>query len=125
MKPVFRLTLTECTEHHTTITVHVQGIKALIHFRGDALWQWSLGMPPCTSAEHRKRKPWIRSHGQRICWAEWLHEGLKGWHTCVLHAGDTLSILPRHPDYDFVARLVHLSQFTDKEILNPLWGRFV
>jgi hypothetical protein len=117
MKPTFNLTMTEWSQDHTTITIHEQGIPALIQFRGDGIWQWGLGVPDMPTEEYRARRTWLRAHGQRICWAEWLHDGLEGWHTCVLYTGDTLAILPHHPDYGHVAKLVILSQLTDKEAI--------
>jgi hypothetical protein len=119
-EPIFNLTLTEFSSDHTTITVREQGISALIHFRGDGIWQWGLAVPAMSTAEYRARRTWLRSHGTRICWAEWLHDGLKGWHACVLYTGDTLAILPDHPDYEHVAELVRLSQLTDPEVIKQL-----
>jgi hypothetical protein len=116
-KPIFNLTMTEWSSDHTTITVREEGVYAPIHFRGDGIWQWGLGVPDMPEAEYRARRTWIRAHGQRVCWAEWLHDGLEGWHTCVLYTGDTLAILPKHPDYGHVAKLVKLSQLTDREAI--------
>ena len=35
-----------------------------------------------------------------------LHDTLEGWHACILHAGDTIHLLPRHSDYTAVAKLM-------------------
>ena len=121
MPPIFTLELTRVEYLFTTITVFESGRPGGIEFRGDGIWQWGLGVPECSTEDYRARRPWIRSHGTRICWAEWLHDGgLEGWHTCVMHAGDRLAILPHHPDYEFVRRLVAYSEMREADVLKLL-----
>lgn len=47
-------------------------------------------------------------HDQRweVSDAALLHNTLEGWHACVLHAGASLDLLPRHPDYPQVAAML-------------------
>lgn len=73
-------------------TVRVGKDKRLAIFRGDAYWQWD---GSC-----------MRNHGKNCSWTQALHDSLVGWHSCVLHTGDTLVVLPHHPDYDRVRQLV-------------------
>lgn len=115
--PVLSVTMTECEYHHTTLQVKEEGIAAPILFCGDGVWQWGLGVPSMSEHEYRRRRPWLRSHGTRICWAEWLHDGMEGWHTCVLYTGDTVAILPHHSDYPFVSRLVALAGLPERDVI--------
>jgi hypothetical protein len=119
--PVYTLEMTECDYHRTTIRVWEQGISAPVVFSGDGYWQWGLGISARNNAEYRAKKPWIRAHGTCICWAEWLHDGgLEGWHTCVLHAGGTLAILPHHPDYEHVHRLMEFAGRPERDVLKEI-----
>lgn len=115
--PIFSLTLTEFSREFTTITVKVEGSKNLIQFQGDGIWQWGLGVPDMSEEAYQARMPWLRAHQTRICWAEWLHDGLAGMHACVLYTGDTLAVLPSHPDYAHVAKLVELSAMSDQQVV--------
>lgn len=118
--PIFFLTMTEYSHLFTTITVRVEGSDNLIHFQGDGIWQWGLGVPDMSQEQYLARKTWLRAHQTRICWAEWLHDGLAGMHTCVLYTGDTLAILPHHPDYEHVAHLVRMSQLPEDQVIKAL-----
>lgn len=73
-------------------SVRVGKDQRLILFRGDAYWQWG---GTC-----------MRNRDKNCCWTQVLHDSLEGWHACVLHTGDTVTILPRHPDYERVRQLV-------------------
>ena len=73
-------------------TVRVGKDHRCVYFRGDAYWQWD---DTC-----------LRNHGKNCSWTQALHDCLEGWHSCVLHTGDTLTILPKHPDYNRVRQLV-------------------
>lgn len=116
----YTLEMTRCEYLHTTITVQ-PAAEPRIEFRGDGVWQWGLNVPPCSRAEYIRRAPWIRAHGSRICWAEWLHDGgLEGWHTCIFYAGDSFAVLPNHPDYEHVRRLVALANYPDREVIRWL-----
>lgn len=73
-------------------SVRVGSDPRLALFRGDAYWQWG---DTC-----------MRNRDKNCCWTQALHDCLEGWHACVLHTGDTLTVLPRHPDYERVRQLV-------------------
>lgn len=73
-------------------TVRVGNDPRRVVFRGDAFWQWG---DSC-----------LRNHGKNACFTQALHDALVGWHACVLHTGDTLTVLPHHPDHARVAALV-------------------
>ncbi len=73
-------------------SVQVGSDPRLVLFRGDAYHQWQ---GSCS-----------RNRGKNVCWTQALHDSLVGWHSCVLHTGDTLVVLPHHPDYDAVRQLV-------------------
>ena len=73
-------------------SVRVGSDQRRVIFRGDSYWQWS---DTC-----------LRNRGANCCWTQALHDALVGWHSCVLHTGDTLVVLPHHPDYDRVRQLV-------------------
>ncbi len=94
--PTFQITANEwghtdrLTPSH--FTVRVGKDERLVHFGGDAYWQWG---DTC-----------MRNRGKNCCWTQALHDCLEGWHSCVLHTGDTLTVLPRHPDYERVRQLV-------------------
>lgn len=67
-----------------------------VSFQGDAYWQW--GDIPA------------RGHGG-FCWTQALHDGLEGFHACILHSGnDRFCVHPQHSDYAHVARLWDLAQ---------------
>lgn len=106
--PTYTIELVEATYTRWIISVHKQGVGRA-EFRGDAYWQWDGN--------------WLRCHGTRICWAELLHNALAGWHACILHAGGgAFAVLPRHPDYDRVARLWELAHMSDREAIAQLRG---
>lgn len=73
-------------------SVRVGKDPRLILFLGDAYWQWG---GSC-----------MRNRGKNCSWTQALHDSLVGWHSCVLHTGDTLTVLPRHPDYEAVRQLI-------------------
>ncbi len=73
-------------------TVRVGKDPRLAYFRGDAYWQWA--------------ESCLRNYDKSCSWTQALHDSLVGWHTCVLHVGDTLVVLPKHPDYERVRQLV-------------------
>lgn len=67
-------------------------------FRGDAYWQWFSDSP-------------YRDRGKGFCWTQALHDGLEGFHACILHSGnDKFCVHPQHPDYEHVARMWDLAQ---------------
>ena len=74
-------------------TVQVGNDPRRAVFNGDAYWQWFDAS--C-----------LRNHGRNCSWTQALHDALVGWHACVLHTGDTLTVLPSHPDHARVAQLV-------------------
>jgi hypothetical protein len=111
-QPIYRIEVTRWEYTFMTLTVHIQGSHRM-EFRGDAYWQWNLSSYP----DH------IRNHGKAICWAQLLHDSLEGWHSCVLHAGDIVTILPRHPDYEAVTRLIHWGEtLSNQEVAALLQG---
>jgi len=113
-KPTFTLALVQADKHHTVILVRKQG-HGKMEFRGDAIWQWGLGMTTSDPARDH-----IRQHGTRICWAEWLHNGLSGVHTTIFYAnelGQEFAVHDRHDDYAFVEHLWQLGELTDAEVL--------
>lgn len=108
--PTFTIQLVEFNYHFTKIEVFKQGVGRTL-FCGDAYWQWGMGSLDFGTAH-------IRAHETRINWAEWLHNGLEGWHSCILHAeGGPFCIHDKHPDYEFVSMIWDLAQLTDKEVL--------
>lgn len=112
--PTYNLQMTECTEHFTTITVWKEG-HGRMEFRGDGIRCWGLGLSNSSPA-----KDHIRAHGKRICWAEWLHNSLEGWHTCIFYTGDRFAIVPKHPDYPIVDMLWFLGEQDEKDVLTHL-----
>lgn len=96
MNPVFRITVDSWGRKDdvavSQFSVRVGKDERLVVFRGDSYWQW---LGSC-----------MRNRGKNACWTQALHDSLVGWHSCVLHTGDTLSILPHHPDYEAVRQLV-------------------
>ena len=100
----FRLKM-EMTYTDTTITVFRGRDPRPVLFTGDAYWQWGLGRKH-TPPEKMPERAW----GAAYCWAEALHDALEGWHACVLHTGDELAVLPKHPDYARVEALWHKAQ---------------
>lgn len=74
------------------LTVRVGKDPRLVIFLGDAYWQWSATA--------------LRNRDAGCSWAQALHDALEGWHSTVLHQGETVAILPRHPDYERVRSLV-------------------
>jgi len=37
---------------------------------------------------------------------EKVHDSMKGWHTSVLHSGETVDIIPSHPDYEKIKNAI-------------------
>jgi len=79
--------LVEMTQHFTTIRARRGHEKAWVEFHGDGYHQWT-------------DDDGLQSDAQL------LHDALEGWHSCVLHTGDTLALLERHPDYVAVDRML-------------------
>jgi len=96
-QPTYHITAVEWGRKDSLVpslfTVRVGSDPRLVHFGGDAYHQWTGG--DC-----------LRNRGKNACWTQALHDCLEGWHSCVLHTGDTLTVLPRHPDYNRVRQLV-------------------
>lgn len=74
---------------------------------------------PCVLRVWRLRESsWVEFRGPAYCvWdyenpspAQKVHDALEGWHACVLHAGDVLTLLPEHPDYSRVLDLLNLTE---------------
>lgn len=112
--PAFELQMTQADKQFTTITVFKQGAGRML-FQGDAIWQWGLGFENADGSRDH-----IRNHGKNICWAEWLHNGLEGMHTCILYTGDKFCIHEGHPDYDFVSQLWDYGLMNEREVLKLL-----
>ena len=95
-QPTYHITVVEWGRKDSLVpslfTVRVGKDLRLVHFRGDAYWQWA---GSC-----------MRNRDKNACWTQALHDSLVGFHSCVLHTGDTLVVLPHHPDYDAVRQLV-------------------
>lgn len=79
----------------TVFSVRVGGTDNRVEFRGPAYQSWT---------------------GNNNNWAERIHNSLEGWHACILHTDDELSILPNHPDHVRVSKLNDdaLKKFTEK-----------
>ena len=94
--PTYHITVDEWGRKDSLVasqfSVRVGKDHRRVYFRGDAYWQWD---DTC-----------LRNHGKNCSWTQALHDCLEGWHSCVLHTGDTLTILPKHPDYNRVRQLV-------------------
>lgn len=43
-------------------------------------------------------------------WNERIHDAMEGWHSSILHAGDQAVILPSHPDYDNVEKVMQQAE---------------
>jgi len=81
-QPIFLLQMVEATRTRTVIEVYKQGVGRM-EFRSNAIWQWGMGFENQDgSTDH------ILNHGKNLSWAEWLHNGLEGWHTCIFYTGD-------------------------------------
>ena len=74
-----------CDPDLTVISVREAGQQSWVEFRGPPYHEW-----------------WVPGHNML------LHDLLEGWHACVLHAGQTLFLLPEHPDYERVAFFVRM-----------------
>jgi hypothetical protein len=53
---------------------------------------------------------------------EKVHDSMKGWHTSVLHTGETVDILPTHPDYERIKNAIEKAASEVAESLNELTG---
>ena len=80
MTTVYHVSMPVCNQHHTTVVVRRGKEASWVEFRGDGLNQWD--------DDYKFKSP-----------AQRVHDCLEGWHACVLHTGDTLAVLPHHPDY--------------------------
>ena len=69
----------------TVIKVRWAGETSWIEFRGPAYHRW-----------------WVPGHNMM------LHDLLEGWHACILHAGDSFTLLDSHPDYEKVTYFVNM-----------------
>lgn len=111
-KPVYTLEVTRRDYMFTEITVHKSGAGRMV-FTGDGMWQWGFGNE-CGDGDTDH----LRSHRQAICWAEWLHNGLMGMHTTILHAeGGPFSIHDRHDDYAFMNKIWDFANMKESEVL--------
>ena len=110
--PVYTLELTRNDYTFTEITVHKSGHGRMI-FGGDGMWQWGHGMSNGDgSLDH------LRSHRKKICWAEWLHNGLMGMHSTILHAeGGPFCVHERHDDYAFMNKIWDFANMEESEVL--------
>jgi hypothetical protein len=116
MKPIFLIHMAHADRDQTVISVFKQG-EGRMEFRSNGIWQWGFGMehmPP--GRDH------ISNHGTVISWAEWLHNGLMGMHTCILYTDDEFCVHDRHEDYGFVSRLWDLGLTSDREVLATTGG---
>ena len=115
-RPVFLLQMVEATRIRTVIEVYKQGVGRM-EFRSNAIWQWGMGFENQDgSTDH------ILNHGKNLSWAEWLHNGLEGWHTCIFYTGDQFCIHENHSDYEFVAKLFDLGMLPDREVMKLTGG---
>lgn len=65
--------------------------------KGDAYWQWQFSDSP------------YRNRGKGFSWTQALHDGLEGFHSTILHAGDDrFCVTPEHKDYAHVERIWNL-----------------
>ena len=76
----------------SAFTVRVGKDPRVVKFEGDAYWQWDESS--------------LRNYEKNCSWTQALHDSLMGWHTCVLHTGESVTVLPKHPDYERVRQLV-------------------
>jgi hypothetical protein len=93
-QPTFHITADDWGYENciSEFTVRVGKDPRLVRFGGDGYWQWG--------------ESCLRNYDKNCSWTQALHDSLMGWHSCVLHTGDTLTILPHHPDYERVRQLV-------------------
>lgn len=82
----FWVEMTECNQHFTTFKVWKNKDPRWVEFRSDGMNQW--------------RTPEQANCGEVP--GQKLHDGMLGWHTSVLHAGDSCAVLPHHEDFEFV-----------------------
>ena len=110
--PVYTIELTRNDYLFSEITVHKSGHGRML-FKGDGMWHWGLGMTANDSSlDH------LRNHRQNICWAEWLHNGLLGMHTTILHAeGGPFCVHDGHDDYEFMNKLWAFAEMKESEVL--------
>jgi len=95
------------------ITVHKSGHGRML-FGGDAMWQWGFGTVEGSDGglDH------LRNHRSAICWAEWLHNGLLGMHTTILHAeGGPFCVHDKHDDYAFMNKIWDFANMQESEVL--------
>ena len=92
--PTLRITAEDWGDSNciSRFTVRVGKDTRLVIFGGDGYRQWGNSC--------------LRNYGKSCCWTQALHDSLEGWHSCVLHAGSSVDILPQHPDYEKVRQLV-------------------
>mgnify|MGYP000359341723 CR=1 FL=1 len=112
MPAPFKMKFTQFDHHFTEISVWKGKDPRPVKFGGDAYWQWGMGQ------DHNDPDTlWLLNHGETINWAQRLHDGLEGWHSCVLHQFEDgfLFILPEHPDYAHVEKMWNEAQKVDGE----------
>ena len=61
----------------------------------------------CVEFRGPNYQSWTGDHSN---WAERLHNSLEGWHSCVLHTDDVLTVLPTHPDHEAISELWEAAQ---------------
>ena len=66
-----------------------KGWQSWIEFRGTPYQLWS---------------------DENITPVQQIHDSLEGWHASVLHAGETLTLFPHHPDYAAVDELLRIME---------------
>ena len=52
---------------------------------------------------------------------EKVHDSMKGWHTSVLHAGETVDILPTHPDYERIKNAIEKAASEVSESMDSIF----
>lgn len=55
-------------------------------------------------------RPYTQWDGVTVCDFQRVHDALEGWHACVLHTNQILTLLPSHPDYAAVEQLMKESE---------------
>jgi hypothetical protein len=90
----FWIEMTECNQHFTTFRVWRNRDLRFVEFRGDSM-----------TAGWLNPEDW---GNMRPTDAQLLHDGLEGWHTCVMHAGDRVAVTDRHSDFEFIRNMFEL-----------------
>ena len=90
----------------STLTLRRNKDPKIIFFDGDAYWQW--GHSP------------LRNNCKNLCWSQLLHDSLEGWHSTVLHQGESVAIHDKHIDFPRVYRLWELALGTEQEAIKEI-----